>query len=412
MPGKMDKKDVKVSFKDAKGVKWDKIQKCAGVVIPSLAKNAVVEALENKKYKKLTVKVGLIKTDLYLRIKNGNDHVQDVKLTANWKPPKGWVQDDIVDTSDDGEDDSQDDQKDPNYDTNLKAWKQNKENAKKLGEQVNLSLQNLIKESDAVADRAEVEAERVAAGADTLNDALPKATERLQKAQSLSQEADAVFQKYHDEFDKHRSGEKGEDFKQEDKDNYGIPFFMEKLKPLYQKAEFLKGAVANNVTKAQTAVNFIQTHKQQGRGQAFLVQAQAFRARQADLLDKSKKVLGAITGDISQVLEAMKKLQDEVIKAQTQDMKLARADQSLQRLVGIREAGPRMQEYLKESQGLLKEVGSKIPKDLLKDQTVGPEINAFTVSFKEMATYHAGWHKQASKGEEIHKETLKKVNKS
>src|SRR5215470_2691593 len=113
MPATMDKKNVKISYKDPKAVKWDKIQKCSGVVIPSLAKNAVVEAMENKKYKKLTVKVGLIKTDLYLRIKNGNDHVQDVKLVGNWKPPKGWVQDDLGDVSDDGEDD-QDDQKDPN----------------------------------------------------------------------------------------------------------------------------------------------------------------------------------------------------------------------------------------------------------------------------------------------------------
>jgi len=415
MPGTMDKKDVKIAYKDPKAVKWDKIQQCSGVLIPSLAKKAVADAMENKKYKKLTVKVGLIKTDLFLRIKNGNDHVQDVKLVQNWKAPKTWVDEAVDDVSDDGSESSDDGgqgQQDPQYQPKLKAWKQDKEDTKKLGEQVVVALQNLIKEADLVADRAEVEAERVAEGKDTMNDALPKATERLQKVQELNQEADTVFQRYFVQFDRHRSGEKGEDFKQEDKEGYGVSFFMEKLKPLFQKAQFLKDAVANYVTKAQTAVNFITTHKQQGPAQAFLVQAQAFRQRQTELLDKSKKVLGAITGDIAQVLEAMAKDQENVTSSKTQDMKLARADQSLQRLVGIREAKPRMTDYLNESQSLLKEVGAKIPKPLWKDGVIGPEVNAFTVSFKEMATYHAGWHKQAGKAEDVYKATLKLVNKS
>jgi hypothetical protein len=71
-----------------------------------------------------------------------------------------------------------------------------------------------------------------------------------------------------------------------------------------------------------------------------------------------------------------------------------------------------MTDYLNESQSLLKEVGAKIPKPLWKDGVIGPEVNAFTVSFKEMATYHAGWHKQAGKAEDVYKATLKLVNKS
>jgi len=51
MPDKMDKKDVKISFKDAKSVNWTKVQQCSGVSIPSLAKEAVRAALEDKKNK-------------------------------------------------------------------------------------------------------------------------------------------------------------------------------------------------------------------------------------------------------------------------------------------------------------------------------------------------------------------------
>jgi len=81
MPDKMDKKDVKISFKDAKSVNWTKVQQCSGVSIPSLAKEAVRAALEDKKNKKLTVKIGLIKKDLFLRIKNGDiSHVLEQAL--------------------------------------------------------------------------------------------------------------------------------------------------------------------------------------------------------------------------------------------------------------------------------------------------------------------------------------------
>src|SRR5258707_15169650 len=157
MPGKMDKKDVKISYKDPKAVKWDKIQQCSGVIIPSLAKKAVSDAMENKKFKKLTVKVGLIKGDLFLRIKNGNDHVQDVKLVPNWKAPKTWADEAVEDVSDDGSESSDDggQGQDPQYQTKLMAWKKDKEDTKKLGDQVVSALQNLIKEADVVAERAE-----------------------------------------------------------------------------------------------------------------------------------------------------------------------------------------------------------------------------------------------------------------
>src|SRR4051812_41411073 len=115
MPATMDKKDVKISIKDPKRVNWtqswNEIQQCSGKAIPSVAKQSVKDAMDNPKYRKLAVKVGLIKQDLYLRIKNGNDHVQDVKLVPNWVAPQNWVS--TGPSDDDGEDDSQ--AEDPHY---------------------------------------------------------------------------------------------------------------------------------------------------------------------------------------------------------------------------------------------------------------------------------------------------------
>jgi len=413
MPDKMDKKDVKISFKDAKSVNWTKVQQCSGVSIPSLAKEAVRAALEDKKNKKLTVKIGLIKKDLFLRIKNGDKHIQDVKLAKNWEPPKGWIDEGSVDDSDD-EESTEGTQApvDPNYQRDLQTWKKDKEDTKQVGEQVCAALQGLVNQSETFADRAEVEAERVAGGADNDNTALNKANEVVQRVQGLSQQADTAFQRYFVEFDRHRKGEKGDNFRREEKEGYGISFFMEKLKPLFQKGEFLKDAVATNLNKAQIAVRFITAHQQNGPAQAFLAQAQAFRQQLDALIQKSKVVLGGMTGDIEKVVkESMVSDQENVRRAETQDMKLARADQSLQRLAGIREAAPRMALYLNESKQLLKDVGTKIPKTLLRDPQIGPEVNGFTTSFKEMVAYHASWNKHASKAEEIYKDTLKLVNK-
>src|SRR6266404_9951605 len=222
---------------------------------------------------KLAVKIGLIKKDLFLRIKNGDKLIQDVKLAKNWEPPKGWIDEGSVDDSDD-EESTEGTQApvDPNYQRDLQTWKKDKEDTKQVGEQVCAALQGLVNQSETFADRAEVEAERVAGGADNDNTALNKANEMVQRIQGLSQQADTAFQRYFVEFDRHRKGEKGENFQREDKEGYGIAFFMEKLKPLFQKGEFLKDAVATNLNKAQVAVRFITAHKQNGPAQAFLAQ--------------------------------------------------------------------------------------------------------------------------------------------
>jgi hypothetical protein len=61
MPGTMKKSDVKLVYKDANAVNWSKVEQCAGASVPNVAKQSVKDAIANKKYKKLTVKIGLIK---------------------------------------------------------------------------------------------------------------------------------------------------------------------------------------------------------------------------------------------------------------------------------------------------------------------------------------------------------------
>jgi hypothetical protein len=407
MPATMDKKDVQISVNDPKHAnwtqKWNEIQQCSGRKIPEVAKQSVKDALANPKYKKLAVKVGLIKTDLYLRIKNGSDHVQDIKLVPNWVAPQNWVSDGA------GDDEEQD--QDPEYQRKLQEWKQSKEHCKTLGEQVVQSLKRLAKEADDYAERARTEADRVFSGADTMNDALPNARRMAQELQNHGQEAETVYQRYFVEFDKHRTA-KGEEFKPEDREGYDMPFFMQVLKPIDKNAVALKESITNHFVGAQAAVAQIQAFQQNGAQQAYLAMAQHVHQQADNLLQKSRNVLGAMTGQISSLVQKGSGLAmdlDFVLQATTLEMKLANADKALQRMANIRDAAPRIDEYMAQGKALVLEA-NKIPKNLRAGQ-IKQELDAFTKSVKDLAIHQVEWHKHADTAEKLYKEILKRVNK-
>lgn len=92
MPGTMDKADVKLSYEPLSDVDWSEVAKVVGKAVPQLCKTTVDEVLDGvktRKYKKPYGKVGLIKKDLYFRIKDGSTHVDDILLVKNWTEPEG-----------------------------------------------------------------------------------------------------------------------------------------------------------------------------------------------------------------------------------------------------------------------------------------------------------------------------------
>jgi hypothetical protein len=100
-------------------------------------------------------------------------------LVPNWVAPNTWV-DEAVDVGDEvnetrTDDDSQggDEQPDidPNYVRDLQKWKQGREQAQQLGEQVAQTLRGLADQATTLADRAGVCVDRVFNNADTMNTA-------------------------------------------------------------------------------------------------------------------------------------------------------------------------------------------------------------------------------------------------
>ena len=92
MAGKMDKKNVKLSFEPLASVKWDQVTQISGKGVPQLCKTTVKEVLAGvkaKKYKKPYGKVGLIGKDMWFRIKDGSTHIDDILLVKNWSMPAG-----------------------------------------------------------------------------------------------------------------------------------------------------------------------------------------------------------------------------------------------------------------------------------------------------------------------------------
>lgn len=235
----------------------------------------------------------------------------------------------------------------------------------------------------------------------------------VERIRGLVQQAGQAYQRYFVVYNVHRSGEKGEEFRKEDRDGYGINFFMRVLKPLDQNAVALKDGIDTLLGKAEAAVQEITAFQQQGPNEAYLLKAQSIR-RQADaLLLKSKGVLGSMTGDIEKMVtkgSGLFKDLEEVFKETNHEMKLVRAGTALQRLTGVREAVPRMEAYLKEMKILMKDVG-KIPKNLTKDNQIKPELDGFVRAYKETTEYHSQWHKHAATAEKTYLEILNRVNK-
>lgn len=83
----MNKADVKYEEKNIKNVDWNQVRALMGKSVPTVAMQSVKAF--GKSNPKAYVKVGLIKKDLYLRVKDGSKHLDDIKLAANWTPPAG-----------------------------------------------------------------------------------------------------------------------------------------------------------------------------------------------------------------------------------------------------------------------------------------------------------------------------------
>lgn len=417
MPATMNKADVKISVKNPRNANWPQtwaqVQQCSGKAVPAVAKQVVKEAVDNPKLKKLSVKVGLIKRDLYLRLKNGDDHLQDIKLVPNWTAPQGWVDGNVdVDDEDDGGGGGGAPVVDPQHAQDLLAWKRGKEDCKALGERTVTTMQRLLDNAENAVERAEVEAEIALSGKDIRGTSLANARQAMQQVRDLAQQAETAYQQYFRDFDRHRTGEKGDQFSQDEKEGYGVAFFMQVLKPLFQNATDLQSALAVAESAAQTAVTQIQALAEGGAEAAQLVKVSSLNARVKDLMEKSRVVLGGMTGDISSMVakgSGLGRDLTEVLAEKNQELKLHKASNALSRITLVRDAAPRMERFLSQAKGMAGEA-AKVPKEL-RTGAIKEQLDEFTLVFKELVTYHAQWHKHAETAEKLYKEVLKQVGK-
>ncbi|MEL7472084.1 MAG: hypothetical protein AAGK04_02115 [Planctomycetota bacterium] len=85
MAATMNKADVKYEEKNIKNVDWNQVRALTGKSVPQVAMQTVKTL--TKSNPKAYVKVGLIKKDLFLRVKDGSKHLDDIKLASNWSAP-------------------------------------------------------------------------------------------------------------------------------------------------------------------------------------------------------------------------------------------------------------------------------------------------------------------------------------
>lgn len=248
MAGTMDKADVKLSFEPLSSVKWDQVTQVSGKTVPQLCKTTVEEVLEGvktKKYKKPYGKVGLIKKNLYFRIKDGNTHIEDILLVKNWSEP---VQ---------AEELTKPKQR------ALDEWIQSRKDLLKAVEDGHDNAKELVKSLDLKCSRIEDYLKMAKAGVKGtvtgtgLSSNADKATELLLEIKNAAE----AIQKIHSDdvfpvYERHRTM-KGPDEKHDlppaSYGEYAKTFFLQTVGPVYKKLErvikeaeaFFEGAKKN-----------------------------------------------------------------------------------------------------------------------------------------------------------------------
>lgn len=226
MTATMNKEDVKLSFADISKIDWAAVRELAGASVPQLAKNAqqeLVKRLKNKEIKKPYAKVGLIKGALYIRFKDGNDHLEDVLLVKGWKEP------------DQGPDQS------PAYQKKVKEFIDSRqelleavETGKAIIKQYSLQMTELLDELKELAKDAETAAKKKQPpdqSALTLASQLVVAGQKIKKMSE-----DRFNDKVHPPFETNRTVTKPDDVEAIDVSDWGKSWFLQKVAPAYQKA--------------------------------------------------------------------------------------------------------------------------------------------------------------------------------
>lgn len=226
MTATMNKEDVKLTFVDISKIDWAAVRELAGASVPQLAKNAqqeLVKRLKNKEIKKPYAKVGLIKGALYIRFKDGNDHLEDVLLVKGWKEPEA------------GPDQS------PAYQKKVKEFIDSRkelldavETGKDIVKHYAGQVEALLDEIKGLAKDAETAAKKKLQPDPA---SITRANQLLVAAAKIKKMAtDRFDDTIHPPFDKHRTITKPEDVEAIDVSDWGKSWYLQKVTPAYQKA--------------------------------------------------------------------------------------------------------------------------------------------------------------------------------
>ncbi|MEM9198725.1 MAG: hypothetical protein AAGD12_12860 [Pseudomonadota bacterium] len=381
MGDKMKKDDVKLRAKASSFNPSDAVA-LAGRSLPSAVTSAIKDAVKRQKAKELKdpeVKVGLIKGNLYLRLKDGSSHLDDFLLVKNWQDPTA----------------NPDPKKDAGYKKSLKdfidvrmealAVVQSGEKAVKAEylkiKEMRLRMLDVLEE----AKRGIGYGDRVVETADDI----------VKDAMSLAVAADKIRKDIFKTYDEHRTFKTPEGLLQEDVSAYTRAFYLNRMKPAFAKAE-------EYVELCNTAIGQLRALSKDVRNHAkFRDQEDANNRSTIDELLKllrqeqgaiqavwgSKTPIDAIAESLSADVGKIKKSKTDPYDETTR-MSLVQGhlDNASGRVDGMKNAYSRLKKHLKivdELAGRVKD----LPKAAIKDNEVAAMVKAFGKTRKEIDVY-------------------------
>lgn len=227
MAATMKKEDVKLTFVDISRINWNEVKTVAGKAAPQLAKNVADELSKKVKHRELKkpyAKVGLIGRDLYLRFKDGSNHLEDVLLVKSWTDPSGAAT-----------------QVDPTYQRKVDEFIQSRKDLLEAITQGEKIIKQQYQQIEALRDQAQslAKATEQAAQKGEVDDKAIAASARLvTAAQKLLQLSQDRFDRHiHPPMDEHRTISTVPGINSADIMEWGKNWFIQKVNPGYQKAK-------------------------------------------------------------------------------------------------------------------------------------------------------------------------------
>lgn len=373
MAGKMKKSDVKYQVKVAQ-FDQNRAKEIAGRAIPQGAKSlvdAAAKRLKKGEVKDPYVKIGLIKADLYMRIKDGDTDLDEFMLVKDWVDPAGTVAP----------------VRDASYQKKLKDFVDDRRDSLTLIETKTREIKARYTRIESNLERARGNASEAERGSFGYRDVGAEASEKFSDSQRLFGELEKIFDdEIHPLFDRHRTLTKPAGVDDSDVSDWGKDWYLAKMRPKYASAkeyvELAKTAVAETRVAANRAIKFsgqnvnkLDAYRQLAVELLEILRSETDRAQKLWAMSPPDNVAAGIISDAKQMKEAT-----------DPELKIRHFNNASGRLIGLNNGHKRLGKHTAKITEIANRI-KEIPREFQADTEIRQSLGALATQVSNHQAY-------------------------